>query len=248
MGRSCAALERQQVSACGLFLSHCLRHRRRLGCTRRGCHGRGRCGRNRATLRSRAAALRDERAAITIGDAAPPPRPLNHGRITRCAHRPRRADFDALQEDSARWIGVAATLGNRYSRAPAVPAGAGAVLVALPGREFVFKLYPPFLRDHFEFERAMRAHLQGRLSAHRPACAPAGAAAILPSRSEAGGMPAGHGDLHFQNCCPMIGNTRAAVVQVAASDVGSCRNLTFDRSWRQCPLGSEAGLHRRLDQ
>jgi hygromycin-B 7''-O-kinase len=78
------------------------------------------------------------------------------------------ADFDALQEDPARWIGVLATLGARYSRAPAVPAGEGSVLVALLGRELVLKLYPPFLRDRFEFERAMLAHLHGRLSLPTP--------------------------------------------------------------------------------
>ena len=73
------------------------------------------------------------------------------------------ADFDALQEDPARWIGVVAELGARYASAPAVPAGEGTVLVALLGREWVLKLYPPFLRDHFEFERALLGHLQGGL-------------------------------------------------------------------------------------
>jgi len=78
------------------------------------------------------------------------------------------ADFDALQEDPARWIGVLAALGARYSSAPAVPAGEGTVLVALLGREVALKLYPPFLRDHFEFERTMLAHLHGRLSLPTP--------------------------------------------------------------------------------
>jgi hygromycin-B 7''-O-kinase len=78
------------------------------------------------------------------------------------------AEFDALQEDPARWIGVLATLGARYTAAPAVPAGEGTVLVALLGRELVLKLYPPFLRDHFEFERAMLGHLHGRLSLPTP--------------------------------------------------------------------------------
>ena len=59
-------------------------------------------------------------------------------------------------------------LGARYASAPAVPVGQGTVLVALLGRELVLKLYPPFLRDHFEFERAMLGHLQGRLSLPTP--------------------------------------------------------------------------------
>ena len=78
------------------------------------------------------------------------------------------AEFDSLQEDPGRWVGVVAALGTRYSSAPAVPAGEGTVLVALLGSELVLKLYPPFLRDHFEFERAMLVYLQGRLSLPTP--------------------------------------------------------------------------------
>lgn len=78
------------------------------------------------------------------------------------------AEFDALQEDPARWIEVVSSLGARYSSAPAVAAGEGTVLVALLGQDLVIKLYPPFLRDHFAFERAMLAHLHGRLSLPTP--------------------------------------------------------------------------------
>ena len=73
------------------------------------------------------------------------------------------ADFDALQAEPARWIGAVAVIAARVSSEPPVPAGDGTVLVALLGRELVLKLYPPFLRDHFALERAMLAHLQGRL-------------------------------------------------------------------------------------
>ena len=77
-------------------------------------------------------------------------------------------EFDALQQDPARWIGTVAALAARYSPAPAVPAGKGTVLVALLGHDLVIKVYPPFLRDHFAFERAMLAHLHGRLSLPTP--------------------------------------------------------------------------------
>lgn len=73
------------------------------------------------------------------------------------------AEFDALQADPGRWIGVAAALGARYIQAPALPAGDGTVLVALLGQALVLKIYPPFLADHCAFERAMLAHLHGRL-------------------------------------------------------------------------------------
>lgn len=78
------------------------------------------------------------------------------------------AEFDALQEDAGRWIGVVAALGARYTAAPAVPAGEGTVLVALLGRSLVLKLYPPFLRDHCAFEQAMLVHLHGRLELPTP--------------------------------------------------------------------------------
>ncbi len=78
------------------------------------------------------------------------------------------AEFDALQEDPARWIGVVAALGARYTSDPALAAGDGTVLVALLGSELVLKLYPPFLRDHFAFEHAMLGHLHGRLSLPTP--------------------------------------------------------------------------------
>lgn len=78
------------------------------------------------------------------------------------------ADFDALQAAPERWMGVMTALGARHSSAPAVPAGDGTVLVALLGHEKVLKLYPPFLRGHFAFERAMLKHLDGRLSLPTP--------------------------------------------------------------------------------
>ena len=51
------------------------------------------------------------------------------------------ADFDSLQDDPARWIGVVGALSACYSGAPAVPALEGTVLVALLGRELALKLY-----------------------------------------------------------------------------------------------------------
>lgn len=81
---------------------------------------------------------------------------------------PGSADLDALQADPSRWLGQVAALGARYTPAPAVPAGSGTVLVALFGSELVLKLYPPFLHDHFAFERAMLEHLHGRLALPTP--------------------------------------------------------------------------------
>jgi len=82
------------------------------------------------------------------------------------------ARFDALHDEPAAWRAVMESLAQELGTPP--PAvqqeSAGTVLVARLGRERVLKLYPPFLRDHFEFERAMlaRLHTQGRLRVPTP--------------------------------------------------------------------------------
>lgn len=76
--------------------------------------------------------------------------------------------FDELHDEPARWRDVVASIAAEYSAEPVQPASEGTVLVGLVGRSLVVKLYPPFLRDHFEFERAMLARLEGRLSVPTP--------------------------------------------------------------------------------
>ncbi|NRF68274.1 phosphotransferase [Aquincola sp. S2] len=90
------------------------------------------------------------------------------------------AGFDALHDDVARWRGLIASIGAGYSASPVEAAGAGTVLVGLVGQDLVVKLYPPFLRDHFEFEAAVLERLQGRLSVPTPQ---------LVDRSEHDGWP-----------------------------------------------------------
>lgn len=83
---------------------------------------------------------------------------------------PRR--FDALHDDPAAWHGVIESLAREQlgetAEGAVQQALEGTVLVALVGHERVLKLYPPFLRDHFEFERAMLELLHGRLSLPTP--------------------------------------------------------------------------------
>lgn len=79
------------------------------------------------------------------------------------------AEFDALHDEPARWHGLVASIAARYSPAPMVAAEDGTALVGLVGRELVVKLYPPFLRDHCEFEAAVLPRLQGRLGVPTPA-------------------------------------------------------------------------------
>ena len=84
-------------------------------------------------------------------------------RIHRCGA------FDALHDDESRWRDLVASIAAEYSPAPVTPATVGTVLVGLVGRDLVVKLYPPFLRDHFEFEVAALQRLAGRLGVPTPA-------------------------------------------------------------------------------
>ncbi len=76
--------------------------------------------------------------------------------------------FDELHDQPERWRDVVAAIAAAHSSAPVAPVAAGTALVALVGDALVVKLYPPFLRDHCEFERAMLQHLRGRLSLPTP--------------------------------------------------------------------------------
>jgi hygromycin-B 7''-O-kinase len=78
------------------------------------------------------------------------------------------AEFDALHDDVPRWRGIVAAIAARHGTAPFVPVEEGTALVGLIGRELVVKVYPPFLRDHFEFEVAALARLAGRLGVPTP--------------------------------------------------------------------------------
>jgi len=79
------------------------------------------------------------------------------------------ATFDRLQANPAAWQPVLRQLADAHGGGTLQPTTAGTVLVARLGTDRVLKLYPPFLRDHFEFERAMLPLLAGRLALPTPA-------------------------------------------------------------------------------
>ncbi|WP_374437551.1 phosphotransferase family protein [Inhella sp.] len=79
------------------------------------------------------------------------------------------AQFDALHDEPACWQPLLAELARGLGLGGAVqPLGEGTVLVASVGEQQVLKLYPPFLRDHWAFERGLLQRLQGRLSVPTP--------------------------------------------------------------------------------
>ncbi len=79
------------------------------------------------------------------------------------------ADFDALHDDTSAWHPWVLSLAQSLGESEIEPFTDGTVLVARIGAGRVLKLYPPFLRDHFEFERALLLRLHGRLSVPTPA-------------------------------------------------------------------------------
>lgn len=80
---------------------------------------------------------------------------------------PTPAELDALTDEPARWLPVLEALAARHGLQGLQPPTSSTVLVGLAERA-VIKLYPPFLRDHFAYERAALAQVQGRLSLPTP--------------------------------------------------------------------------------
>ncbi len=78
------------------------------------------------------------------------------------------ADFDTLHDDLPAWRAVIENLAAEHTDAPVQQMESGTVLVALLGRSQALKLYPPFLRDHFEYERAMLQRVGGQLQVPTP--------------------------------------------------------------------------------
>jgi hygromycin-B 7''-O-kinase len=86
---------------------------------------------------------------------------------------PRNPDprsFDALHDEPSQWREeMSALLRSQGWGGEWQVAGEGTALVALLGHEAVLKLYPPFLADHWAFERGMLPRLHRRLSVPTPA-------------------------------------------------------------------------------
>lgn len=76
--------------------------------------------------------------------------------------------FDPLHDDPAAWRDAIADIARAHGGGELVQESEGTVLVARLGRDRVLKVYPPFLRDHYEYEHAMLQQLQGRLRIPTP--------------------------------------------------------------------------------
>ncbi len=78
------------------------------------------------------------------------------------------ADFDAWHDDLPAWMAVIESIAAEQGGGAVQQMPDSTAMVALLGDDRVLKLYPPFLRDHCDFERAALAHFAGRLGLPTP--------------------------------------------------------------------------------
>jgi hygromycin-B 7''-O-kinase len=76
--------------------------------------------------------------------------------------------FDALHDDPGAWREPIESIARSHGAASVEQVSEGTALVARLGTERMLKVFPPFLRDHFEYECAMLPALHGRLTVPTP--------------------------------------------------------------------------------
>lgn len=135
------------------------------------------------------------------------------------------AQFDALHDEPQRWQPLLTELARGLGLAGAVqPLGEGTVLVAGVGAQQILKLYPPFLHDHWAFERGLLQRLQGRLAVPTPALQASGEqqgwAWTLMSRLPGQPLSQRWPQLDEARRCALLRQIGALAAQVHALPVG----------------------------
>src|SRR5690606_35275918 len=78
-------------------------------------------------------------------------------------------DHDRLHDEPERWRDAVAAIARRHRPGARVtPSPLGTSLVAFVNEDLIIKVYPPFLRSHWDFERRALSHLAGKLSLPTP--------------------------------------------------------------------------------
>lgn len=157
------------------------------------------------------------------------------------------AAFDALHDDLPAWRCPIEQLAQGLGDGPVVQMSAGTVLVALLGHTRVLKLYPPFLRDHFNFERAALARLAGRLSVPTPQLLQAGDLGgwpwlLMTQLAGAPLSPAWPGLAEAQKCA-LLASLGALAAQVHALPVADL--AAWAPAWPHFLAGQRARCHAR---
>jgi hygromycin-B 7''-O-kinase len=157
------------------------------------------------------------------------------------------AAFDVLHDDVVRWRDVVSSIAAAYSDAPVSPASEGTVLVGLVGQDLVVKLYPPFLRDHCEFEAAALQRLAGRLSVPTPELVARGERDGWPYQviTQLRGEPLTHAwpRLNEAAKCDVLAAIGRVAAEVHALPVGAMAALAPD--WEEFIAGQRERCVRR---
>ncbi len=155
--------------------------------------------------------------------------------------------FDALHDDAPAWREVIVSIAQAHGGGAVTQATEGTVLVGLVGCERVVKLYPPFLRDHFEFERAAIAHLYGQLRVPTPALVATGERDGWPYlvMTQLAGEPLLQTwpTLDERKKCDLLAAIGALAAQVHGLAV--CELVAFAPRWGDFVSAQRAGCRRR---
>jgi hygromycin-B 7''-O-kinase len=139
------------------------------------------------------------------------------------------AEFDELHDNLPAWREVIRLLAAEWSDEPVQQMAEGTVLVALLGQTLVLKLYPPFLRDHFEFERAALVQLGGRLQVPTPQLLHSGEREgwpwLLMTQLHGQPLTAVWQALSEPHKCLLLHSLGALAAQVHAQPVGALAHL-----------------------
>jgi len=132
--------------------------------------------------------------------------------------------FDALHDDLPAWRAAIESLAAGLGSGPVVQMTEGSVLVALIGRSHALKLYPPFLRDHFEFECAALVRIGAGLPVPTPTLQATGEYQgwpwLLMTQLHGEPLTAAWPHLSEAHKCALLSDLGALAAQVHALPVG----------------------------
>jgi hygromycin-B 7''-O-kinase len=160
------------------------------------------------------------------------------------------ASFDALHDDPAAWRDLLASIGAEHGAGSLTQAIDGTVLVGLLGSELVIKLYPPFLRDHFEFEQEALRAFHGRLGVPTPSLVTTGERDGWPylvmTQLAGESLSAVWPRLAEATRCSLLSEIGALAAEVHALPLGALAHLA--PSWDSFVATQRAGCRARQER
>jgi hygromycin-B 7''-O-kinase len=134
-------------------------------------------------------------------------------------------DHDRLHDDPSRWREAVASIARRHFPGARVePSPLGTSLVGFVNDDLVIKVYPPFLRSHWAYERRALAHLAGKLSLPTPELVREGDYEgwpyLIASRLEGSPFAEGWAEASESERCGLLEAIGGLIAEVHAIEVG----------------------------